>query len=65
VSRYKDALAAVHRRNDVRQKGEGVPAFWLSNQKLCVDCRTMQPRKGGKDMGLAVGWVCVKCLKGV
>lgn len=66
MSKRSENMHVIHRRNDPvpRGKGEGVPSVWPSNKKLCVECKTMQPRRGGNDMGLTIGWLCKKCLDG-
>jgi hypothetical protein len=56
------ALQRHRVRNDpLKQDKPGIAAGFPSNKRLCMDCRTIQPRKGGRELGLV--WVCGTCLK--
>jgi hypothetical protein len=56
------ALERHRARNDpLRETKPGIAAGFPSNKRVCADCRTIQPRKGGREIGVI--WVCATCLK--
>ncbi len=65
LTRKHEQEAALERhrvRNDpLRKDKPGIAAGFPSNKRLCMDCRTIQPRRGGKEIGVV--WGCQTCLK--